>query len=171
MKPLPSTAAQAQTAGDLWRLRDGLEDAASRHLGRFLFGFSRLEFVVALAIASITRQLGRNWSPVVKKPGNFYSNLDALAGYIASSATLDINAKLAYEAWITDVNSLRARRNSLVHGRWVVEAQRGVVLNVLEPVPGEAEVTEYTIEELEIFSLRPQHLHVSYTSIFSRWPI
>ena len=171
MNPLPRTAAEVQTAGDLWRLRNELEEQASRHLGKFLFSFSRLEFVVALAIASITRELGVNWSPVVKKPGNFYSNLDALSGYIASSAALDTTAKFAYKTWIADVNSLRAQRNSLVHGRWVVEAHRAIILNILEAVPGEPEATEYTIEELELLTRRPEQLHASYSDLLRSFPI
>jgi hypothetical protein len=171
MKQFLSTPVHAETAGDLWRLKEQLEENASRHLGKFLFGFSRLEFVLALAIASVTRRMGGHGSPVVKKPGNFYANLDAFAGYIAGSADLDKEAKLAYAVWVTDVNSLRARRNSLVHGRWVAEAQRGVILNVLEPIPGEPVVTEYTIKELEALSLRPENLHMNYSNIFCRWPI
>lgn len=146
-----------------------MEERAAVSLGRFLVGFSRLEFVIALAIANIARQRGPAW-PEDARRRTLEARLQLVKEHIAQSSELEPAAKERYSQWIVQVKQLQRLRNKLIHGRWVFEPQQGVVCNVVEGHAGKASTTDYTLEALATLANRPRELHAEYTRLIHREP-
>jgi hypothetical protein len=160
-----------RTAGELWHRREKLEQEASLLLGSFLFGFSRLEFAASLAIESLRRNRRLLREPAAGSQAGMFNKLIALADSVAAMQDIDAGTSQAYEAWTRAAHVLRSQRNALVHGRWDVDPERELILNIATHESGTAKVTEYDLSALRQLAEQPAALHRQLSKLLSARPI
>jgi hypothetical protein len=109
------------TAGELWALRELLENDAAALLGHMLFELSRLDLNLGLCL--VTFEGGANRESLTKLVAglNLKSRLDRLRKQVDAKLPLGSKRHKAYIDWIERVDAVRQVRNSFVHGRWGVE--------------------------------------------------
>ena len=121
-------------------------DETAHALGLVVMEFARLEFNLGMRIA------------------NELPRLEAKAGDTLFAQRIGILEDAArrrfdkqpvmfanYLAWIVEANALRAERNRMVHGRWTIEANKGVARNVIGLPFEEKPSKSYQVEDLLAF--------------------
>ncbi|MCP5233555.1 MAG: hypothetical protein H6948_16000 [Zoogloeaceae bacterium] len=131
-------------------MTDELEPQAAAHVGQLIFAFSRLDFMLALAIRNLLAgQSPASLNPLLERLG-FKERLDTLREVVANSQAIDPEAAQQFAVWYEKADRLRTTRNAFVHGRWGVQS-RDALFNASTKVGraliGEAKI--YTLAELE----------------------
>jgi hypothetical protein len=131
-------------------MHDDLEPQAAAVVGRLVFAFARLDFMLALALRNLIPSTAPDdLNPLVERLG-FKDRLDALRELVGRSTRLEERAVAMFETWYPTADRLRATRNAFVHGRWGMQT-RDTVFNASTKV-GKAlsgGSTNYTLAELE----------------------
>ena len=128
-----------------------LESAAVAIVGRLVFAFSRFEFNLGLCLRDLVG--GRDVdlvNPLVERL-SFKNKLDALKEVIELKFASEPAYVAEFSAWYRTMDSLRAKRNSFVHGRWAVLENTKVVVNVAPGMPSSEpqRETRFTATELQ----------------------
>lgn len=160
------------TAGQLWARGEDLEQSAATLLGKMLFEYSRLD--VALGLCLVWSGEGRQIEALTEKIGafSFHKRLDFLEKLVGQSFVQGSKKHFAYLDWLKLAHATRAIRNQLVHGRWGVDPNRDVVLNVvgLPTSPGQIEVP-YSIQQLNDYLEDIKSLTTGLGQLRSKWPV
>ena len=160
------------TGGELWRIRSELEATASSILGRLLFTFSRLDFNVSLLVSSIERVGGNETAAAKATQLSFHERLARLALFFEREATLPDDARAAYGEWLLAMQEVRTQRNQLVHGRWDIDPNNRVVLNIMGPTSSLEERTiPYTLAALQAAVSKIEQLQGNLAQLRKQWPI
>jgi hypothetical protein len=136
------------TAGELWALREALENDAAALLGHMLFELSRLDLNLGLCLAWVDGGATLTSRSKMIEGMNLKSRLDDLRKHVDAKLPLESEPHRAYVQWINRVDAIRQVRNNFVHGRWGVEPQINKVVNVTGLPTGEQASVEYSIDEL-----------------------
>jgi hypothetical protein len=152
------------TAGELWKRREGLEEATANLLGRMLLGFGRLEFALGLCV--------RNIDGARADESAFAGRLKALSRVVSEKCSPESELAKAYGAWIRRADSIRQLRNEMIHGRWGVDPHTMEVVNVIaSPDCSEQREVRYAVAELEQLGAAVVELHTQLGRLQTRWPI
>ncbi|MBB3182289.1 hypothetical protein [Variovorax sp. Sphag1AA] len=167
----PSSHISGMTGGELWALRERLEAESASLLGHMLFGLSRIEVNLGLALVWVND--GRELEDLTKKIAvlNLNEKLARLEREVATKHPPGSRRRAAYDAWIARMHKVRAQRNQMVHGRWGVEPRQNVVVNIVGLPTGDQQVVEYTIAELAAVNEELKALDLELRGLRERWPV
>lgn len=149
-----------------------LTQAAASILGHMLFEFSRLDCDLALCLVwnDHGRQLESETATVSGLA--FSAKLHRLKRMSAAKYANDPKALSDYGLWLDRADTLRQKRNELVHGRWGVEAVREKVVNVVGIPTSPAQLANaYSIADLEQILDALRSLRTDFLSLSHRIPI
>lgn len=166
---LPDTS--LMTAGELWAHRDRMEAESASLLGHMLFGLSRIEVNLGLALVWVNG--GKQLEELTPKVAalNLSAKLSRLEKEVAAKHPLGSKRRSAYDKWIERMHKVRAQRNQMVHGRWGIEAHRNVVVNVVGLPTGDQKVVEYTLVELASVNEELSALDLELRRLRDHWPV
>ena len=156
------------TAGDLHRLRAELEVQIASALGRIILRMSRLDTNLGLMVASINRLQGKTASDASLSEKSLHARLRVVRKFIGQSPELGPTARQAMTNWWKEVDAARSWRNQLIHGRWDIDPQRRVLLDLT----GLGEVHErgaYTMEDLDAFVATLERLNQDLNRMRREW--
>ncbi len=160
------------TAGELWARRDALESDAASLLGHMIFEFSRLDVNLGLCLVWVDGGAKIDSLTKTVEGLNLKSKLDELTNHVTAKLPAGSKRHRAYEAWIERAHLVRQQRNSLVHGRWGVEARKNKVVNVIGlPTSNTQQAIEYTIEELAEINHELRELQRELAKLRESWPL
>lgn len=160
------------TAGELWARRDQLENDAALQLGYMIFEFSRLDVNLGLCLVWVDG--GAKLESLTKSVAglNLKSKLDELASHVKAKLPAGSKRRKAYDAWLERTHAIRQQRNSLVHGRWGVEAHINKVVNVIGlPTSDTQRVFHYGIDELVVINDELRSLQTELSRLREHWPL
>ena len=131
-------------------MQNELEHQAAAYVGQLIFAFSRLDFLLALALRNLTpTQSPGKLNPLIERLG-FKDRLDCLQEMVNNTDALTTQAVQTFHAWQNKADKLRMTRNAFVHGRWGMQT-RDTLFNASskmgKSLSGEAKL--FTIEELK----------------------
>lgn len=143
-----------------------LQAQAAALVGQLVFSFSRLDFILALAIRNLIPTTAPDeLNPLIERLG-FKHRLEALRDLVQRSAFLKPEAVEQFDQWYRTADRLRSTRNAFVHGRWGMQT-RETLFNASTQV-GKAlsdNVTNYSLPELESEASRAKDV----LDAFHRW--
>ncbi|SFN34955.1 hypothetical protein SAMN05660284_01284 [Formivibrio citricus] len=127
-----------------------LENQAAACVGQLIFAFSRLDFLLALALQNLTPTPSPDQlNPLIERLG-FKDKLDCLQELVNGSEALSHQAVQTFFTWQKSADKVRITRNAFVHGRWGMQT-RNTLFNASPKVgralSGEAKL--YTLDELK----------------------
>ena len=160
------------TAGELWARREQLENDAALQLGYMIFEFSRLDVNLGLCLVWVDG--GAKLESLTKSVAdlNLKGKLDELESHVNAKLPVGSKRRKAYDAWIERAHSIRQQRNSLVHGRWGVEAHLNKVVNVLGlPTSDTQREFHYGIDELVAINEELRFLQSELSRLREYWPL
>lgn len=127
-----------------------LEHQAATCVGQHIFAFSRLDFLLVLALRNLTpTQSPDLLNPLIERLG-FKDKLDCLQELVNGSKALNHQAVQTFFAWQKRADKLRITRNAFVHGRWGMQTHDTLFNSspkVGMALSGDAKL--YTLDELE----------------------
>lgn len=127
-----------------------LEEAAGRELGRLLFGFSRLEFSLNLALR--WAKGGQDIERISQRleAQSFHQKLEWLKEITSAGFPMGSLGQVTYSQWLVRADTARRQRNRLVHGRWGINSHTQEVINIVG-IPGSTGQVEvyYKLQELQ----------------------
>ena len=133
-------------------LDDGeLETAAGKIIGKIVLAFSRFELNLGLCIRNAVGGVDvAALNPLIERL-SFKSKLDAMLDIVEHKFSSNAVCIAEFQKWHRRMNTLRARRNSFIHGRWGVHTHAQKVINVAPGLPSSVpqRETRFTIIELE----------------------
>ena len=127
-----------------------LEKDSAQLVGRLVFAFSRLEFLVGLCLRNLsTTSTPNRLDPLIDRL-SFKGKLDALHDVVQMALSLDQGGE-EFCSWYKQADSLRAKRNAFVHGRWGFHPRSGETFNASSRLGQnrENEVRTFSLAELE----------------------
>ena len=131
-------------------MQNELEHQAAAHVGQLIFAFSRLDFLLALAIRNLTStQSPEKLVPLIERLG-FKDRLDCLRELVNGADALTTQSVQTFHAWHSSADKLRTTRNAFVHGRWGMQSQDTLFnasSKMSKSLSGEAKI--FSIEELK----------------------
>ena len=131
-------------------MTNDLEPQAAGLVGQLVFTFSRLDYMLALAIRNLIQTTDPEYlNPLIERLG-FKERLDSLRDLVQRSMVLTTESVAQFEAWYLTADRLRAKRNAFVHGRWGMQT-RETLFNASTKI-GKAlsgDVKNYSLAELE----------------------
>lgn len=147
-----------------------IEEAAALELGRILFEFSRLEFSIGMCIA---------WSRAdqdIEQAAKLAEGLplDKRIHRIAKRAKelSSPEGADAYKAWAKRMRVAQRVRNTLVHGRWGIEAATMEIVNVTDlPASGNQRERRYTVPALAEYRAELTAIGSELSLLCDRWPL
>lgn len=160
------------TAGELWARREQLENDAALQLGYMIFEFSRLDVNLGLCLVWVDG--GAKLESLTKSVEglNLKSKLDELECHVKTKLPAGSKRRKAYDAWLERTHSIRQQRNSLVHGRWGVEAHLDKVVNVIGlPTSDTQREFHYGIDELVAINDELRSLQIELSRLREYWPV
>lgn len=159
------------TAGELWTLREELENKAAALLGHMLFELSRLDLNLGLCLAWVDG--GANLESRSKwiEGLNLKARLDELRKHVDAKLPLESEPHRAYVQWIDRVDAIRRVRNDFVHGRWGVEPHKNKVVNITGLPTGEQKSVEYSIEQLAVINDNLCDLQRELSRLRTNWEL
>lgn len=160
------------TAGELWARRDQLENDAALQLGYMIFEFSRLDVNLGLCLVWVDG--GAKLKSLTESVAdlNLKGKLDKLESHVKAKLPAGSKRRKAYDAWIERTHAIRQQRNSLVHGRWGVEAHLNKVVNVIGlPTSDAQQEFHYGIDELVAINDELRSLQSELSRLREHWPI
>ncbi|MCY1301033.1 hypothetical protein D9M68_725070 [compost metagenome] len=127
-----------------------IQAAAAVVVGQIVFAFSSFETNLSLCIRSAIGGQGSELVVPLLERLNFKAKLDALLEIVQLRFPAEQACLSDFAAWHKEMDKLRARRNSFIHGRWgfldyqqqVVNVRPGQITSVALPE------TRYTLDEL-----------------------
>jgi hypothetical protein len=103
---------------------------------------------------------------------NFKAKLDDLAKHVAAKWPAGSEKRRAWDAWISQADAMRAKRNQLVHGRWGIEPHKSKVANIVGlPTGDNQQCTEYSLEELAAINEELRALSKELSRLRFQWPV
>ena len=161
------------TGIEIARSRQGLEQASATILGLMLFEYSRLDMNLGLIIvwADGGAQLEVMTAQVSKPQCSFGEKLKLMTKLAQEKYEGNALALEAHGRWVEEANAIRELRNTLVHGRWGVEATKNQVVNVVGMPTGEQKESRYTIADLKKLLEQMQDLGQKLGKLRNQWPI
>lgn len=160
------------TAGELWARRAQLENDAALQLGYMIFEFSRLDVNLGLCLVWVDG--GAKLESLTKSVAdlNLKGKLDELESHVKAKLPAGSKRRKAYDAWIERTHAIRQQRNSLVHGRWGVEAHLNKVVNVIGlPTSDTQQEFHYGIDELVAINDELRSLQRELSRLREYWPV
>ena len=140
-------------------MSNDLQPQAAAFVGQLVFVFSRLDFMLALAVRNLIRTTAPDdLNPLIERLG-FKERLDSLRELVQRSTSLTSESVAQFESWYLTADRLRSTRNSFVHGRWGMQT-RETLFNASTKI-GKAlsgDVKNYSLAELEFEANRAQQV-------------
>lgn len=153
-----SYAAQTKTL-----MTNELQAQAAALVGQIVLSFSRLDFLLALALRNLIQTTAPDdLNPLIERLG-FKERLDALRDLVQRSNLLKEGAVGQFELWYSTADRLRSTRNAFVHGRWGMQG-REALFNASTKV-GKAlsgHTTNYSLAELESEAMQATHVLAAF---------
>jgi hypothetical protein len=152
--------------------KEDLEDGAATLLGKMLFEFSRLDMALGLCLVWSNNGQGVDELTAKVEQESFAIRVNRLEKLVLNGSVEGSNKQSAYVKWIEAARRIRAKRNSLVHGRWGTDLIRCKVINVVGlPTSPEQRPTEYSLLELENILTDMKELQDRLTELRKHWPL
>jgi hypothetical protein len=163
---------QEMTGFELKARREGLEREAAMTLGYMLFEFSRLDMNLGLCLAWVDSGASMERMTKEAEEMTLKVKLDEISKQVDARFPAESKQHTAYTSWIQRAHIVRQHRNTLVHGRWGIEAHKGKVVNVLGLPTGQSQQSkEYTIEELASINEELRQLQSELNQLRTQWPL
>jgi len=127
-----------------------LENEASRIIGSVVVAFSYLETNIGLCLRGLVGGVDVDAvNPIVDRL-TFKAKLDALLEVIRYTEKDKPDCISDFELAITQIDKVRVKRNSFIHGRWHFTALAQVAINASPKLPGHSQGTaqRYDIAQL-----------------------
>jgi hypothetical protein len=149
-----------------------LQPQAAALVGHLVFSFSRLDFMLALALRNLIPSTAPDdLNPLIERLG-FKERLDSVRELVQRSTALKREAITQFESWYPTADRLRSTRNAFVHGRWGMQ-NREKLFNASTKV-GRAlsgDVKNYSLAELESESTQAQQVLDAFHSWHSKYVV
>ena len=160
------------TAGELWNLREDMENSAASILGHMLFEFARLDVATGLCVSWVDEGRQLNVMTARAMGLSFHKRLKFLFDWVGKKLPVGSNRHTAYVAWLKAANAVRLKRNTLIHGRWWVDANQGHIVNVTG-LPNSPEQAEhpYTLSDLQGVLEEMKRLQSVLSGLRQKWPL
>ncbi|WP_423456067.1 hypothetical protein [Ottowia sp. VDI28] len=159
-----------ETSGQLWARHEAIQTDAASLFGQTFF-FSCVDVCLGLCLAwandgarleALSKSLERQ---------NVKARLDMFSKHVATKFPAGSKRRTALDRWIERAHAAREQRNLMVLGRWVVEARRHKIVNVLGLPSGSPQSTAYTIAELRAFNEELGALEQELARLCTHWPV
>jgi hypothetical protein len=153
-------------------MHNDLEPQAAALVGKLVFSFARLDFILALALRNlIPSSAPDDLNPLIERLG-FKDRLDSLRDLVGRSTGLKPAAVSQFEAWYPTADRLRTTRNAFVHGRWGMQTHETLFnasTKVGKALSGEAK--NYSLSELESEALQAKQVLDTFHDWHSRYVV
>jgi hypothetical protein len=147
-----------------------LEEGVARQLGQVLIEFSRLDVNLALGLVWTTSHLNATAASRPTDDLNLYAKMCAIAKLVEAKFPPQSEARNAYDRWAGRMNTMRLRRNDIVHGRWGFDVKMMKAVNVMGvPGQGNERSTAYSIEDLVAFNAEIRALSEEWGRLQKHW--
>lgn len=136
-------------------MTNDLQPQAATLVVQLVFSFSRLNFMLALALRNLIQTTAPDDLNLLIERLGFKERLDSLRDLVQRSTVLKQESVAQFEFWYPTADRLRSTRNAFVHGRWGMQS-RETLFNALTKV-GKAlsgDVRNYSLSELESESMQ-----------------
>jgi hypothetical protein len=148
------------------------ERKAHELVGRLIFTYSRLDLTLALFVAGHQGQEQREKVlQRLQSNESFKIKLDLVLPTVLLEYPEDAECMEIWEEWLRDANTLRLKRNDMIHGRWGFNDRLGEVTNIRGlPSMESSPETKYTLVQLEREVLRAQRIEQMLFELrFGNW--
>lgn len=149
-----------------------LEEGVARQLGQVLIEFSRLDVNLALGLVWTTGHSNATAASRSTDDLNLYAKMCAIAKLVEAKFPPQSEARDAYDQWAGRMNTMRLRRNDIVHGRWGFDVKMMTAVNVMGmPGQGNERSTAYSIDDLIAVNAEIRALSEEWGRLRKHWSL